>query len=390
MAHVEDRWFRSVEGKRERTDRHGIGARYRVRYRAPDGRERYRSYERKTDADRFAAEVQTSMGRGEWIDPRNGRVTFERWSERWLATKKTLKPKTLAGYESLLKSRIVPRFGTAPIAGIGHLDVVEWVASMSAEGLSSSRTRQAYRVLAMALDAAVQADYLPRNPAIGVKLPKMPTTEMRFLDHGQIHDLADASGDDGLLIYLLAYTGLRIGEAFALRASRIHVLRGRITVAESLADVNGRLIFGPPKTHAHREVGIPRSLREPLAARLGALPPDGLVFADTRGGPLRYGNWRRRVWNPAVAAAGLEGLRPHELRHTCASLLIAGGADAKKVSRQLGHASVQITLDRYTHLFPDDLDELADRLDAASLASLASRARPKDHKNVIPMRRSSL
>ena len=127
---------------------------------------------------------------------------------------------------------------------------------------------------------------------------------------------------------MLGYTGLRWGEAAALRARRVDLLRGRIEVAESATDVNGRMVFGPPKSHARRRVPVPRFLQEDLAGQLTGLGPDDLVFPSQAGTPLRVQNFRRRHFDRAAAAAGLEGLVPHELRHTAASLAIASGAVA--------------------------------------------------------------
>lgn len=305
-----------------------------------------------------------------------------------------LRAKTVEDYRSLLRSRILPTFGSVPLAKIDHLMIVEWAASMTAEGLSASRTRAAYQVLSQILAAAVRSGYLQHNAAEGVALPKMPKTEARFLDHEQVHKLADAAGDEGLLVLMLAYTGMRLGEAFALRVSRVDLLRGRITVAESLSNVKGKLSFVPPKTHQNRQIVVPRFLRQPLAERLAGRGRDDLVFTDTKGGPLRYGNWRRRVWDPAVRSAGLDGLKPHDLRHTCASLLAATGVTPKAVPQQLGHASIQITLDLYTHLFPDDLERNADALDAAATATRAhsreTQVRPSDPHEVVAPSRSAL
>ncbi|MBA2336304.1 MAG: tyrosine-type recombinase/integrase, partial [Acidimicrobiia bacterium] len=107
---------------------------------------------------------------------------------------------------------------------------------------------------------------------------------------------------------------------------------------------------------------------------------DGLMFTSPRGGPLRGSNWRARVWAPAVAGAGLDpGLRPHDLRHSAASLMIATGGSIKAVQRQLGHARAAMTLDRYGHLYPDDLDALAVALDATR-ATVPPTAAPRGHR----------
>lgn len=208
MAHIEDRWHREVDGKKVRTARYEQGQRWRVRHRDPDGRERYHSFRIKADAERFAAEQHAKKERGEWIDPAHGRIVYREWAGRWLATKAARKPKTIIGYESLLRSRILPTFGNVPLAKITYLAVAEWLAAMSAEGLSASRIRQAYRVLSQSLDAAVRSNHLARNVAAGSELPRLPRSEMRCLNHRQVRALADACGDEeGLLILPLGYVG---------------------------------------------------------------------------------------------------------------------------------------------------------------------------------------
>lgn len=126
------------------------------------------------------------------------------------------------------------------------------------------------------------------------------------------------------------------------------------------------MVFGTPKSHQCRSVPVPRSLIDELAAACAGKAPSDLVFTAPQGGALWLRNWRRRVFDPAVTAAGLGELTPHELRHTAASLAVAAGANVTAVQRMLGHASTAMTLDVYSGLFDDDLDAVADRLDAAA------------------------
>lgn len=138
---------------------------------------------------------------------------------------------------------------------------------------------------------------------------------------------------------------------------------------ESLADVGGHLHWGATKTYQRRSLVVPGFLRDRLAAHLtDEVEPDerALVFTSPKGAPLRHSNFHRRFWRPALAASGLAPeVRIHDLRHTAASLLIAEGAGPKAVCEHLGHSSVQVSLDRYGHLFPSEFESLADRLDAA-------------------------
>jgi len=154
-------------------------------------------------------------------------------------------------------------------------------------------------------------------------------------------------------------------------------------ISESLSEVRGHLYFGPTKSHKDRVIVLPKFLRDALSAHLAEHVPaesDALVFTSPKGEPLRISNWRRRVWRPACEESGMpDGLRIHDLRHTAASLLVSAGANVKVVQRHLGHSTATQTLDRYAHLFTEDLEAVADRLDQVWAAGneFSSRAATK-------------
>lgn len=192
----------------------------------------------------------------------------------------------------------------------------------------------------------------------------------------EVHRAFRPSQVNRALILLLAYTGMRWGEAAALRVGRIDLANRRIRVASSLYEINGVQREGLPKTGKRRTVPIPASLVPELEAVIDGRSKDHLVFTTRRGQSLRANNWRVREFRPAVKEAGLdiEGLTPHKLRHTAASLAIAAGADVKVLQMMLGHASASMTLDIYGHLFPDRLDEVADTLNHRRMEALGYAA----------------
>jgi integrase len=201
-----------------------------------------------------------------------------------------------------------------------------------------------------------------------VRVPASPKTELVFLTPEQVERLAAAIGPrHATLVRFAAYTGLRAGETCALRVGRLDLLRGRVLVAESVTEVEGHgLVFGEPKTNERRSVTLPAFLRDELGAHLAGrhAKSDDFVFPSSSGGVLRHKMFYKRVFKPAVAAAGLPpGLRYHDLRHTCASLCIALGAHPKAIQERLGHSSITVTLDRYGHLFPKLDEALTERLD---------------------------
>lgn len=295
------------------------------------------------------------------MDPAAGKVTLGEYASAWMASR-MLKPKTLEGYESLLRSRILPTFGQVELRHITRDAVRIWVAEMTNDGLSASRVKQARALLAQILGQAEGDGVLARNPAAGVSTPRKTPRRQKYLTPDQVEDLATAcdarQAGSGTLVRFLAWTGLRWGEVVALRWENVNLERRRVRVRESATEVGGRIVFGQPKTHEHRTVVVPRFVLE------GLTPDDGLVFRAPRGGHLRTGNFRRQVWLPAVAKCGLGDLVVHDLRDTAASLAIASGASIKAVQRMLGHASAAMTLDVYGGLYDDDLEDLADRMEA--------------------------
>jgi integrase len=361
-----------------------------VRYRDPTGQERARSFLKKADADRFAATVEADILRGEWVDPRLSKTTVVEWSERWLRTKAGLKPKTLAGYESHLRAHVLPAFASQELRHLDRMAVEEWVADLQTSGLGPSAVRQARQVLNSMIKLAVEAGYLLVNPVTGVKVARTPEPETLFLSAEEVERLATSIREPyATFVHLLAYGGLRWGEAVAVRRKRCDLLRSRVEVAESLSEAHGRLHFGPTKTYRRRMVIIPGFLRELMAEHLARNvdeDPDALVFTSPEGQSLRNSNFRRQVWYKAVADAGLpDGLRIHDLRHTCASLLIAQGAHPKAIQVHLGHSSISVTMDRYGHLFPSDMEALAVALDAARSRALADQMRTKDGPEIVAL-----
>jgi integrase len=334
-----------------------------------------RNFVKKSDAQQFLLGIESGKLEGNYVAPARGRVLFGAYAEQWLAGRVRLKPKTVASYRSLLDRQVLPRWGNVRLDRIAYEDVAAWVAHLSNQR-SASTTRKAYHLLTSVLNQAVKGRRLVLNPAAGVELPRLPNVHKRYLTHQQVAVLADACGPESTTVLVLAYTGIRWGELAAVRVSRVDPGVRRIHVAESMTEVNGRAVFGSPKTHADRWVAVPRFLRDQVAALTAGKAPSDLLFTSPRGTVNRVNGFRRRCFDQAATELGLPGLTPHELRHTAASLAVSAGATVKGVQSMLGHASAAMTLDRYSHLFDDELDAVADRLDQARDAAGVPPVRP--------------
>lgn len=387
-AGVEDRWTKAVRDETGKLIRvpsanHGKGKRWRGRYVDKNGNEHVKGFSRKADAVAWIDQVTTAHGTGTWVDPNLNSVPFDVVAEQWFATKGTRKPKTIAGYRSLLDTQVLPRWAEIPLSDIAYEDIQTWVTGLSEGGkstkegsapLSPSRTIQAYQVVDQVLRYAIRAKRLASNPASEVELPRKEDPDKCYLTHEQVHALAAETGRFEIMVLTLGYCGLRYGEAIALRRRNIDLDVARIRVQKSVTRVTGQgLVEGPTKNHAARSVPIPKFLVNELGSHLEGLEPDDLAFPGRKGEWLPSGEFRWK-FDPAAKAVGLEGFVPHELRHTAASLAIAAGANVKVVQQMLGHKTATLTLDLYGHLFADDLDTVASALDAAVTALRKSTA----------------
>lgn len=383
---IEDRWYPTVANvdpvtgkitkkKVKSAERFGRGKRWRARYVDPNGVERSRSFDTKIAAQAFLdAEVTTKVTTGTWVDPDRSGVLFGVVAEKWFATKKFRKPKTVAGYRSLLDTVVLPRWESVPLRDIEFEDIQEWVVSLSesgstrfeGRGLSASRVIQSYQVLGQILRFAVKSKRLASNPAEDVELPSMMAGERPYLTHLQVLKLAMAAGRFRPLVLTLAYTGIRFGEATALQVMDVDLDARRIRVTRSATYVRGAgTVVTDTKNHTARAVPVPATLAKELANLMNGRRPDALVFPSWKGGYLESTEFRW-VFDQAAKAAGLSKIAPHGLRHTAASLAISAGANIKVVQRMLGHKTATLTLDLYGHLFADDLDAVAVGMDAGA------------------------
>jgi integrase len=343
--------------------------RWYARYYDPDGKRVTKVFDRYDDAKKYLIKTENSKIIGSYVDPDRSKIKMADWADTWMAGQGHLKQGTRVKYQGIVDRHIKPRFGSTPLAKVSHSDVQAWVNSL---GLASGSVRYVHRVFSLIMELAVRDGRIVKNPAAGVKLPRLSKSEKRSLTRDQVWALADAAaaypipevGDQyKVLILLLAFTGLRWGEASGLRVRRVNLLKRQLTVAEALVEVRGHLSVSTTKSHQARTVPIPAFLVDLLTPLLEGKGKDDYVFTSWRGKPLRNLNWRRDVFDKAVADVGLEHVTPHDLRHSYASMAISAGVNLKALQRALGHSSATLTLDTYAGLFDEDLEAAGTKLD---------------------------
>lgn len=216
------------------------------------------------------------------------------------------------------------------------------------------------------LDVAHQDGRIHRNPALGVSAGRIPERDRhRYLSAQEIQTLATACGDQGDVVTLLAYTGLRWSELVGLRVKDIDLAARRLYVRRAAPEVEGRIVIGPPKTRAGiRTVPLPQVVVDIFARRIENRMQDDPAVTSPNGKLLRSNNWRRHThWNKALKKTDLAPLTIHDLRHTYASLARKSGADLRYVQKTMGHSTPTVTANIYSDLYADELDQVATNLD---------------------------
>lgn len=343
--------------------------RWRVRYRKPDGRSTDRSgFRLRRSAEDFAATTHVAIESGSFITREASRTTVAALLPLWESRQSQLAHRTRATNLSSWRKHVEPYWGGWPVGRITAPDVRDWVGQLQRQGLGNGVVVRALHVLRSVLDVGVEARRLAANPAQSVRVRREAPARRPYLTAPQVECLVESLEPQWRgLVSVLAYCGPRISEATALQVRDFDPQRRRLSVTKA---VKGPGEVGPTKTFEQRSVPVPRFVVERLEL---ARPPGAPLFQTATGSRVDVGNFRVRVFRPAVERAQqwwahthpteFPTVTPGELRHTCASLAISVGSNVLAVSRLLGHENPQVTLRTYAGLFPDDLDGVADAFD---------------------------
>lgn len=353
--------------------------RWRVEWYTPGGAHRSKTFPTRKAAEAFVHRVELEKAEGLYRDPSAAKIPLEARAWAWLEGRPDLRPSTRKLYETLLRRHVLPRLGSVAVGALRPADVRRFLGSLSSSGVGERTVRACRQVLHTILEEAVRDGVLPSNPARYARAPRPQRPELRVPTPEEVERLVGATDAAWRpLVLLLAYGGLRIGEALGLERQDLDLLARRVHVRRQAVEVAGRVELAEVKTAAGRRVvALPGFVAEALARHLEGRPddPEALVFADGRGGPVRRTNWRRRVWAPVVRAVGLEGLRPHDLRHFAASVAVAAGAHPRALQARLGHSTSQVTMDVYASVLPGLDETLAERLEELRTAAVHRAAR---------------
>jgi integrase len=349
-------------------------------HRDAEGKLQRRTFYGKSQSE-VRAKLKEAQGRVEVGGPvKDAKISLRDYAERWITSTLAAsdrKPSTRELYAIIARTYIAKStLGGATLDKIRPSDVERFVLELQSHKAPST-VRQTYTVLRAILDAAARDQLIASNPAAKVQRPGVPRQEAKSISPEELETLLamrDESDRLGVLFRLLAWTGLRRGEALALRWADVNLSKGLLRVSRTLGRVDGRLQVSEPKTAKSRR---PVPLTAPVVTMLSAhrerqrfersaagsaYADNDLVFATEVGGYLDPRN-TLRAFAATVKRAGLpEGIGLHTLRHTAASTMLANGAPVKIVSEVLGHSSIAITGDVYGHVSTEDARAALDLL----------------------------
>jgi integrase len=362
--------------------RHKKSGLYMARYtiQTPTGTKRKTIYgkEREEVADKLI-EALSNRNKGLVFDADN--LKLGEYLGRWLtdSVRDTVRPTTFERYEQVVRLHIRPVLGKVKLKNLTSAHVRGLYRQKLDAGLSPRTVQYVHVTLHKALKQAIADGLIPRNVTEAVKPPQVLREEIRPLTPEQAKTLFEAAKGDRLeALYVLAVTtGLRQGELLGLKWDDVDMEAGTLQVRRTLTTAKGGPVLSAPKTKgSRRTVKISptalEALRSHLARqleeidRVGSLwRENGLVFASEVGEPLRRQHVTSRRFKPLLELARLPQIRFHDLRHTCATLLLSENVNPKVVSEMLGHATIAITLDTYSHVLPTMQESAATAMEEA-------------------------
>jgi integrase len=332
---------------------------WRARWRTPEGESRSRTFARKVDAEHWLTHTEHSKLSGAYADPTAGKVTFAKYANDWVSMQ-VWRASTTVRIEAIIANHLEPHFGTMAMASITSSRVQALVKDLSTT-MAPGSVQGIYSVLASIFRTAIRDRVVANSPATrDISLPEVAQRRVEPLTLEQVETLADAVGAHYRpLVVLGAGAGLRVGEALGMPVGGIDFPRRQLLVSQQAVTVKRVTTLADPKTRTSvRTIPLADLVLAELAGHLEGrkAEPADLLVADKEGAPIPQ-NRSSQTWARAVRRVGMPpGTRFHDLRHTYASALIASGCSVKVVQTHLGHKSAAMTLDIYSHLWPQDDD----------------------------------
>lgn len=312
-------------------------------------------FKTKAQAENYLAKVRIEIDKGSYVY-KNTQVMFTAIVENFMNNyaNSYCRLNTILGYRGYLKNHLIPYFEKYKAVEITPNVIRDYIKYMQDKGLKAKTINHTINLLSGIFNKAIEGNFLNYNPVTSVKRLKLPHMEMEFLDTFDIKALLTTAKENYPTFYPLLQTaiatGMRRGELLALTWNDIDFDRKLIRVNKSLN--HGRAEETKTKNSV-RNVAIPENLISVLKDWKQKAPKSHIIFYNSTGGYLDPNNMAKRFFKPCLKLAGVKDIRFHDLRHTYASLMISKHIPIKFIQQQMGHSSIQVTLDKYGHLMPE-------------------------------------
>lgn len=366
MGHIKDRWYTGRGDTKKPSARHGTGLRWQIWYQV-DGREKCGgSYAVKAVAQRKLVELESSVIRGQWVDPTDSTTVTElMWN---YAGSRIHRPLTAERLERTIRNHVeATALGSRRIVSVRPSEAQAWVSDR-AQVLAPTTLRVLVGQVRGAFNTAVLDNLIAANPFARVSMPRLEENRIVPLTVAQVSTLADAIGVRyRAMVVTQAGLGLRVSELLALRVQDVDFLRRTVRVEHQI-DHKSRDLAAPKTGKSRRTLPLPNVVAEEIAQHIATRPPapNGLIFHTDAGLPYLLHVYGGKVFPAAVAKAGLpKHITTHDLRHHYACVLLAAGESVIVVAERLGHTDARLVLTTYGHVLPDTEDRTRKAIDGA-------------------------
>ena len=348
----------------------------------------------KKDAERELEEIMRQVNQGTYCELKE--ISFEEFAQKWINdyASVNVKPSTLRNYRDAIRCHFNPAFGKMPLTKIHETDIRAFIAK-TIKNRKPKTVNNFTVMLKTMFKHGKRWGYLRENPAWDIEHIRDEQKEMYFLTPEEVRELLNHADEPcRTVIFLAVMTGMRRGEIFGLQWGDIDWFNDKIHVRRNLfwqvkRELTGRpdeplwMFLSPKSKRSFRTIVMSPELKKILEIHRITCPvgKDDLVFCNKAGNPVDPANFVKREFEPALMRASLRKIRFHDLRHTYATFLIAQNENIKFIQSQLGHASIQTTIDRYGHVLPSSHNGVGERLDKLVLGEVGQHAESTPHNS---------
>ena len=342
----------------------GKQTKYDVKLRRPDGTQYQKTFNTKKQAEAYEAQQHVEHNSGTWLDDRYTNITFEQMATRWLDSNNAKRQTSFARDLGILNKHLIPAIGNQKIKTIKRSDISELVNTWVTAKLSPATIRRHMAVLSAIFNMAVADDILHKSPTLKIKTPRVDPSHGRALTPTESELLlSQIPHDHYAFVFTMLTTGMRWSEAVGLQVKHFSPMTTppTLTIEQGLHETGNGYVTEKPKSAASHRVLVLQTKHVEVIARYlqdtnrSAVNAEAPLFVSPKGGRLVSSNFRNRIWQPAVKAAGLEGLQIKDMRKTAATNLLQSGADSKTVTAIMGHEDIRTTLNHYAKTTPESL-----------------------------------